>query len=227
MPGIDSNSAFSSSILRRSFSIKRRQAAADAEIDPRPPVGGVVVPQVIALAVGHHFERQLVMVAQEHRPLAVLRDLRRLAHDVGDRVTVLGRHRHVDARHQREVERHVAFVAGAEILQHVLRPLVGLGQQHAVVVAAVELVAQPAQDLVRFRQVLVVGALALDQVGHGVEPHAVDPEVEPVPHDVGDRAEHPRVVEIEVGLVRVEAVPVDRPAPPGPRSSSTSRCRER
>ena len=99
---------------------------------PRAAVGGVVVPQIIALAVGHHFERQLVMVAQEHRPLAVVRDIRRLAHDVGDRVPVLGRDRHVDARHQREMERHVAFVAGAEILQHVLGPLVGLGEQHAV-----------------------------------------------------------------------------------------------
>ena len=78
------------------------------------------------------------MVAQKHRPLAGLRNVRRLPHDVGDRMAVLGRDRHVDARHQREVERHVAFVARAEILQHVLRPLIGLGQQHAVAVALVE-----------------------------------------------------------------------------------------
>ena len=36
----------------------------------------------------------------------------------------------------------------------------------------------------------------------------VDPEIEPEPHHVDDRAEHPRIVEIEVGLVRIEAVPV-------------------
>ncbi len=85
------------------------------------------------------------MVAQEHRPLACLRNVRRLPHDVRNRVTVLGRHRHVDAGHQREVECHVAFVAGAEILQHILRPLIGLGEQHAMVVMHVELAAQSPQ----------------------------------------------------------------------------------
>ena len=123
-------------------------------------------------------------------------------------MAVLGRHRHEDARHQREVERHVAFVAVAEILQHVLGPLVGLGEQHAVAVARIELGAQPLQDLVRLGQVLVVRALALDQIGHGVETHAVDPHVEPEAHHVGHLAKHPRIVEIEVGLMGVEAVPV-------------------
>ena len=148
------------------------------------------------------------MVAQKHRPLAALRDLRRLPDDVGDRMAVLGGDRHVDPRHQREMKRHVAFVARAEILQHVLGPLIGLGEQHAVGVALVHLAAQPAQDAVRFRQVFVVGALALDQVGHGVEPHAVDPEIEPEMHHVGDRAKHSRIVEIEVRLVRIKAMPV-------------------
>ena len=58
------------------------------------------------------------------------------------------------------------------------------------------------------RQVLVVGALALDQVGHGVEPQPVDAEFEPEAHHAQHRLEHLRIVEIEVGLVRVEAVPV-------------------
>ena len=53
---------------------QRREAAADAEIDARAPVGGVGLPEIVALGVGHHFERQLVVVAQEDRPLAVLRE---------------------------------------------------------------------------------------------------------------------------------------------------------
>ena len=106
------------------------------------------------------------------------------------------------------MERHVAFVAGAEILQHILRPLIGLGEQHAVGVAHVELAAQPAQDLMGLGQVLVDRAFALDQIGHRVEPQAVDPEIEPEPHHVGNCPEHARIVEIEVGLMRVEAVPV-------------------
>ena len=111
---------------------QRREAAADPEIQPGAAVGGVGLPQEIAFRLGDHLQRQLVVVAQEDRPLAVRRDVRRLAQDVGDREAVLARDRHVHARHQREVERHVAFVAVAEIILGILRPLVGLGQQHAV-----------------------------------------------------------------------------------------------
>jgi hypothetical protein len=85
------------------------------------------------------------MVAQEHRPLACLRNIRRLPHDVRNRVAVFGRHGHVDARHQWKVERHVAFVACPEILQDILRPLIGLSEQHAMVVIHVELAAQSPQ----------------------------------------------------------------------------------
>ena len=96
-----------------------------------------MLPQVIALAVGHHFERQLVMVAQKDRPLAALRNFRRLPHDIGDRMAVLGRQRHVDARHQREMECHMAFVARTKVIQHIFRPLIGLREQHAIAVATV------------------------------------------------------------------------------------------
>ena len=142
---------------------QRREAAADAEIDARARIDGVGVPEVVALLGRHHLERQLVVVAQEDRPLAAVGDVRRLAHDVGDRVPVLLRQRHVHARHQREVERHVAFVALAEIGPRVLRPLVGLGEQHAVGIVRVDLGADRLQDVVRLRQVLVVRALALDR----------------------------------------------------------------
>ena len=53
-------------------------------------------------------------------------------------MSVLLRDRHVHARHQREMERHMAFVAVAEIVRGVLRPLVGFGEQHAVGIAGVE-----------------------------------------------------------------------------------------
>ena len=64
------------------------------------------------------------------------------------------------------------------------------------------------QHVVRLGQVLVVGALALDQVRHGIEPQPVDAEVEPEAHHAEHRLEHPRIVEVEIGLMRVEAVPV-------------------
>ena len=150
------------------------------------------------------------MVAQKNRPLAGLWNVWGLPHDIGDRVAVFGGDRHVDARHQREMERHVAFIARAEILQHVLRPLVCLGQQHAVAVAHVEFTPQSAQHLMRLGEVLVDRSFALDQVWHCVEPHAVDPEVEPEPHHVDNCSEDARIVEIQVWLMRVEAVPVVR-----------------
>ena len=58
---------------------QRRQAAADAEVDPHPRVLRVLGVHEVALLVGHHLERQLVVVAQEERPLVLIGDLGRLA----------------------------------------------------------------------------------------------------------------------------------------------------
>ena len=117
--------------------------------------------------------------------------------------------RHVDPRHQREMIGHVAFIAVAEIFLHVLRPLIGFRQQHLALGIGVELGAQLPDDGVGLGQVLVVGAVALAQIGDGVEPEAVDAGIEPALHDLHDRADHARIVEIEVRLVREEAVPVE------------------
>ena len=70
---------------------------------------------VVALLVGHHLQGELVVVAQEQRPLAVRGDLRRLLQDVDDREAVLHVQRHEQPRHEREVEGHVALVAVAEV----------------------------------------------------------------------------------------------------------------
>src|SRR5690606_41712201 len=55
------------------------QPPANAEIDPRAAIDGVEVPEIVPFLIGHHFERQLVMVAQEDCPLAVVGNVRRLA----------------------------------------------------------------------------------------------------------------------------------------------------
>ena len=94
---------------------------------------------------------------------------------------------------------------------HVGRPLVRLGEQHPVLVRGVELAPHPLQHGVRLRQVLVVRALAHAQVRHRVEPQRVDAEVEPELHHVDHRVDDRRVVVIEIGLVREEAVPVVLP----------------
>src|SRR3546814_18848173 len=64
-------------------------------------------------------------------PLAASGDRWGLGQDLGDRMALLTAHRHVHARHQREVEAHVALVAvGAEVVDDILRPLVEIGRAH-------------------------------------------------------------------------------------------------
>jgi hypothetical protein len=61
-------------------------------------------------------------------------------------------------------------------------------------------------------QVLAVGALALEQVRHRVQPEAVDAQIEPEPKHIEHRLLHCRVVVVEVGLMREEPVPVELPS---------------
>ena len=106
------------------------------------------------------------------------------------------------------MEAHVALVAVAEVLDHVLGPLVGLGQQHLARVKRVDLLAQPPQVLVGLGQVFAVGAVPLEEVGHGVEAEAVEADVEPVADHVEHGVGHLGVVVVEVRLMGEETVPV-------------------
>ena len=60
----------------------------------------------------------------------------------------------------------------------------------------------------RARQVLADRPLLLEEVRHGVEPEAVEPEVEPEAEHLQHRVLHRRVLVVEVRLVAEEAVPV-------------------
>ena len=157
------------------------------------------------------------MVAQEDAPLAGVGDRRRALHDLDDRLAILEPQRHEHPRHQREVERHVELVAVAEVGAHVLRPHVGLGEQHLPGKFSSSRRRSPAR-LVGLGQVLAGGALALDEVGHGVHAEPVHAQVEPELHDLPDLLAHRRVVVVQVRLVAEEAVPVVglRDGVPGP-----------
>ena len=189
---------------------QRRQPAADAEVDPRLRVAGVDAVHVVALLVGHHLQRQLVVVAQEHAPTGSSRGIGGVCcQDVDDREAVLHVDRHEQPRHERKVEGHVALVAVAEVGDGVLRPLVGLGQQHAVRELLVDVRAQ----LLAERRASPAGSRSWclrARRGRARRPAAgrrrpcSKPEVDDPKH----RLAHRRVVEVQVGLVRVEAVPV-------------------
>src|SRR5690606_20025990 len=113
-----------------------------------------------------------------------------------------------DSRHQGKVIGHVAFIAFPEIGNHVLRPLVCLGQQQAARRIGIKFGAEFLDDRVRFGEILVVGALALAELRNGIEPEAVHPLVQPEMHDLGDGIHDIRVVEIGVWLLRVVALTV-------------------
>ena len=60
----------------------------------------------------------------------------------------------------------------------------------------------------RLGKVLVVRALTLDEVGHRIEAKPIDAELQPESHHAQHRLEHLRIVEVQIGLMRIEAVPV-------------------
>ena len=90
---------------------------------------------------------------------------------------------HEDPGHQREVERHVAFVAVAEVRTNVGRPLVGLAEQHGVRKRCVEL------RRICFRTACVSGRFSLlvpsrtHKYGTASSRSASTPELEPEGHD--------------------------------------------
>jgi hypothetical protein len=197
-----------SAISSRPLSSSGARPPADAEVELHARVLGVLRVHVVALLVGDHLERQLVVVAQEQAPLAVLGDVRRALEDLVDRRGHLAAHRHEHARHDGEVEGHVALVAVAEVLHDVLGPLVGLREQHPVGVLGVHRRAHLLEEGVRLGEVLPVGPRALVEVRHGVEAEAVQAEVEPEAQGVQHAPLDLGVVVVEVGLVGEEAVPV-------------------
>ena len=190
---------------------QRREPPPDSQVEARARIGGVRLVHVVALAAGDHLEGQLVVIAQEDRPLTGVGDVGGLLHDLHDRVPILLRDGHVHARHQREVIGHLALVqAVAEIVANVLGPLVGLRQQHAIREFAGDRAADDLDDFVGLAQVLVAGARAFHQVRDGIQPEPVHSEVQPEVHDAQHRPQHVRVVEVQVRLVTEKAVPVVR-----------------
>ncbi len=179
---------------------------------------GVNAPHVIALLIRDHFERKLVVIAQEHCPLTIVGNRRRLIEDVDDRESILHLQRHEHARHEREMKTHVRLVAAAEIGDRVLRPLVRFREQHAAGKFLIDVRAKLFQVDVRLGQILAARAFALVEIGHGVEPQSVNAHGEPEIADLFERFVHGRVLEIQIWLVRIETMPVIslRQRVPGP-----------
>ena len=72
---------------------------------------------------------------------------------------------------------------------------------------AVDVRAQLPQEGVRLGQVLAVRPLALVEVRHGIQPHAIHAHLQPEIDDPEELLVDGGIVEIQVGLMGVEAVP--------------------
>ncbi|PYV05585.1 MAG: hypothetical protein DMG26_05025, partial [Acidobacteria bacterium] len=140
---------------------QRMETAPDAQVDARLGVVGVDPVHVVALLVRDHLQGELIMIAQEQGPLAILRNGGRLSEDIDNREPVFHAHGHEHAWHKREMESHVALVAVPKIRGGVLGPLVGLGQEHAAPKIGANFSTYILEQGVRFRKVLAIGAFPL------------------------------------------------------------------
>ena len=132
------------------------------------------------------------------------------------------RMRHEHARHDREMERHVALVAVAEIGDGVFRPLIRFRQQHPVRYFA----STCARSF--FRNACVSGRFSQFVPSRSIQIRNRRPdETRPRPCRTRNRSTpctacaNVRVVEVQIGLVRIEAMPVIslRDRIPGPVGS--------
>ena len=130
---------------------ERREAAPDAHVELHARVLAVrevhVVPLVVVTisSVSSSWLRR----NSAHWQVSGIGGVR--PHDLDDRLHVLEPERHEDARHEREVEGHVALVAVAEVRADVVGPLVRLGEQHPSGEALVHVAADLLDDRVRAR----------------------------------------------------------------------------
>src|ERR687891_1149531 len=119
------------------------------------------------------------MVPQEHRPLAGVGNRRSLLEDIDDRKAILHLQRHEHARHERKVKVHVRFVALAKVSSRILRPLIGLREQHSVWKFCLYMRAQLAKIIMRLWQIFADSALAFVKVRDSVKTKTVNAKGEP------------------------------------------------
>ncbi len=187
---------------------QRGQTAADAQIDAGLGIISIDPVHIVPLFIGNHLQGQFIVVAQEKRPLAGLRDGRRLLDDINDGEAVFHTNRHKQTRHEGKVVGHMALISVAKVSGGVFRPLVGLGEQHPVLELAIDVTPYFLEESMGLRQVLAVGALPLVEVGDGIQAKPVHPQVKPEGYYLQNSLPYQGIIIIEVGLVRVEAVPV-------------------
>src|SRR5215211_7977424 len=102
---------------------QRGKTPPDSEIETHTCFGGVVLPHPLPLFLRDHLEGQLIVVAEEDTPLTVLRDGGCAAQDLPHILGASLFERHINTRHDREVESHLEFIAISKIRTDIFGPL--------------------------------------------------------------------------------------------------------
>ena len=186
---------------------ERGQTAPDSQIDPGLLIMGKDAVHVIPLFIRHHFQGELVVIAQKESPLAGFRNGRCLFQDIDNRKSIFHLHGHEEPWHQGEMKVHMAFVAIPEIGGGIFRPLIGLRQKQAVFEFFIDVRPECFEKRMGFREVFAIGAFPLVEIRHGVQPQTVHAHVQPEIQDFKDGLLHIRVVVIEIRLVGEKAMP--------------------
>src|SRR5262249_46677510 len=105
-------------------------------------------------------------------------------------------------------EAHVTLITVAEVSDSVFGPLIRFCKQHPVAETLIDPLPEMFQKHVRLRKVFAVGPVALVQVGDGIQSHSVDTHSQPKIDNMLQASNDVRMLEIEVGLMMVEPVPV-------------------
>ena len=125
---------------------------------------------LLALLLAQPVERELVVIAHEVRPLAVLGDRRQRLERARQRSGILARERekHGLVHREREHELELVAVLVPEELALLLRREVHLAEQHGLAVAPADEAPEVAQQLVRILVRVLGSAARLDQERHRV-----------------------------------------------------------
>src|SRR5260370_38767362 len=96
----------------------------------------------------------------------------------------------------------------AKVWTKISRPLIRFRQQHRTRALIVDFLAQFADHLVGFRQVLARRPLSLDQVWDSIQPETIDSEFQPEGHDIPHLFAYRGVGVISLRLITEYARPV-------------------
>ena len=167
------------------------------------------------LHIVDHFQGQFIVIAQENTPLTRFGNGRGVGQNIYHRLRRLLLQRHKQSRHQREMKRHVAFIAHRavpEILHHIMRPLISLREQHPTRVFLIHQPAAALQKLMCRRKIFAVCAVFLKQIRHGIQPESVESQIQPETHRIQHLLLHFGILVIQIRLVREKSMPIVLPA---------------